>query len=152
MMKSDNQPGPSGNVTAVHRVSEDAKGLPSAPRSADAVMAAGAAPRPGQEAGTDRGKGRVVTFPIAAPFPALAEDDLLLERLINGEPSRAGRCPSLWADPLDAAILAACLLKQPAAGIERRRTAAQAAGRVTEAAFWAETRALFAAVTVPEAG
>lgn len=81
-----------------------------------------------------------------------AEGDLLMDRLINGEPSRVGRCISEWGDPLSTAVLAVCLLKRPDAEIARREQEAQRAGRGAEAAFWHETLNFFVAVTTPSGG
>lgn len=78
------------------------------------------------------------------------EAALLLERLHNGDPALAKRCISQWAHPLDAAILAALLLRQPHNTLQTQQRAAHQDGRAADAAFWHKAADLLDAITSEE--
>lgn len=75
--------------------------------------------------------------------------DPLVERLANGDPAKATHNLADWADPLDAAILAACLLQRPFAELDRRAASAALSHRMSEASFWRAAGVQLAAITAP---
>jgi hypothetical protein len=83
------------------------------------------------------------------PFPTCLGYDLLIERLRGADGTLTRQSVAEWADPLDAAILAACLLQRPGAEIRRREEAADRAGNAREATFWHEAGFLLLAITEP---
>ena len=92
----------------------------------------------------------ILPFPTGAASAASTED-LLIDRLRRGKLAVADHCLSEWADPLDAAILAALLIDQPAHDLDRRERAARLARQKGEAYFWHQAGAMLLAITSGDA-